>query len=160
MTHCAIVAPKPREEDMAKAYFVVRATIADPTERKAFDKWYQTEHLPDATKSFGAIRAWRLWGSTDPSMHQATCEFADEASLDRAMKGDDLKRLVADFNRDWPDVKRTRESFVLAQDFGVGSCRHSGAREARARNPYARRAWTLVHSRYRENERASFCFSR
>ena len=104
---------------MAKAYFVARATVADPTERKAFDKWYQTEHLPDATKSFGAIRAWRLWGSTDPSMHQATYEFADEASLDRAMKGEDLKRLVADFDRDWPDVKRTRETFVLAGEFAA-----------------------------------------
>ena len=30
------------------------------------------------------------------------------------MKGDDLKRLVADFNRDWPGVSRTRETFVLA----------------------------------------------
>ncbi len=26
-----------------------------------------------------------------------------------------MKRLTADFNRDWPDVTRTRESFVLAQ---------------------------------------------
>jgi hypothetical protein len=25
------------------------------------------------------------------------------------MKGEDIKRLVADFNRDWPDVSRTRE---------------------------------------------------
>jgi hypothetical protein len=41
------------EEIMAKAYFVVRATVADPARRKAFDTWYQTEHLPDATKSFG-----------------------------------------------------------------------------------------------------------
>jgi hypothetical protein len=29
-------------------------------------------------------------------------EFTDQASLDRAMTGEDLKRLVADFNRDWP----------------------------------------------------------
>ena len=38
---------------MAKAYFVVRATVADAAKRKAFDTWYQTEHLPDAAKSFG-----------------------------------------------------------------------------------------------------------
>jgi len=48
------------------------------------------------------------------AIHQAIYEFKDEASLDRAMKGDDLKRLVADFNRDWPGVSRTRETFVLA----------------------------------------------
>ena len=64
------------------------------------------------------VKAWRFWSLTDPSLHQATYQFADEASLDRAMNGSDLKRLVADFNRDWPDVTRTRETFVLAEEFG------------------------------------------
>jgi len=103
---------------MPSAYFVVRATVADPGKRKAFDSWYQNEHLPDATKSFGVKKAWRFWSLTDPSLHQATYEFADEASLDRAMKGEDMKRLIADFNRGWPDVTRTREIFVLAEEFG------------------------------------------
>jgi hypothetical protein len=35
------------------------------------------------------------------------------------MKGEDIKRLVADFNRDWPDVSRTRELLVLAEAFGA-----------------------------------------
>jgi hypothetical protein len=35
------------------------------------------------------------------------------------MKGEELKRLVADFNRDWPEIKRMRETFVLAQEFGA-----------------------------------------
>jgi hypothetical protein len=30
-----------------------------------------------------------------------------------------LKRLVADFNRDWPDVTRTREVLVLAEEYGA-----------------------------------------
>jgi hypothetical protein len=34
------------------------------------------------------------------------------------MNGLDLKRLVADFNRDWPDVTRIRETLVLAEEFG------------------------------------------
>ena len=38
---------------MPKAYFVVRATVADAAKRKAFDTWYQKEHLPDATRSWG-----------------------------------------------------------------------------------------------------------
>ncbi len=41
------------------------------------------------------------------------------ASLDRAVNGDDMKRLVADFNRDWPDVTRSREILVLAEEFGA-----------------------------------------
>jgi hypothetical protein len=44
-------------------------------------------------------------------------EFADEAALDRAMNGDDFKRLIADFNRDWPEVPRMRDTFVLAQTY-------------------------------------------
>jgi hypothetical protein len=104
---------------MPAAFFVVRATVPDPTKREAFDRWYQNEHLPDAAKSFGAKKAWRFWSLTDPSIHQATYEFADEASLDRAMKGEDQKRLVDDFNRDWPEIKRTRETLVLAEEFSA-----------------------------------------
>ena len=40
-----------------------------------------------------------------------------EAALDRAIKGEDMKQLIADFNRDWPDVTRTRDTFVLAEKF-------------------------------------------
>jgi hypothetical protein len=29
-----------------------------------------------------------------------------------------MKRLVADFNRDWPNVTRTRDTLVLAEEFG------------------------------------------
>jgi hypothetical protein len=52
-------------------------------------------------------------------VHEATYQFVDEASLDRATNGADMKRLVADFNRDWPDVTRTRETFVLAEEFAA-----------------------------------------
>jgi hypothetical protein len=105
------------EETMPAAYFVVRATVADPARRAAFDAWYSREHMPDAVKSFGAEKAWRFWSLTDPSLHQATYQFADKAALDRAVNGDDLKRLVADFNRDWPDVTRTRELLLLAEEY-------------------------------------------
>jgi hypothetical protein len=104
---------------MPLAYFVVRATVADPLKRQAFGEWYSREHLPDAAKAFGVKKAWRYWSLNDPSLHVAMYEFADQASLDRAMKGEDLKRLVADFNRDWPGITRTRETLVLAEEFGT-----------------------------------------
>jgi hypothetical protein len=68
---------------MPAAFFVVRATVADPAKRAAFDTWYAKEHLPDAVKSFGAKRASRFWSATDPSVHQAMYEFADQAALER-----------------------------------------------------------------------------
>ena len=102
---------------MPPAYFVVRATVSDPAKRAAFDAWYSREHMPDAVKSFGAQRAWRHWSLTDPSAHQATYQFTDAASLDRATSGEHLKRLVADFDRDWPGIPRTREVLVLAEEY-------------------------------------------
>ncbi len=104
---------------MPAAFFVVRATVTDPARRAAFDKRYATEHLPDAVKSFGAKKAWRFWSATDPSLHLAMYEFDDQSSLDRATGGDEMMRLVADFNRDWPEVTRTREVLVLAETFAV-----------------------------------------
>ncbi|MEH2626213.1 hypothetical protein V1292_004268 [Bradyrhizobium sp. AZCC 1719] len=101
---------------MPAAFFVVRATVSDPTRRQAFDAWYSREHLPDAMRSFGAVKAWRYWSATDPSLHEAMYQFTDKAALDRAIEGPDMKRLVADFNRDWPDVTRTREVLVLAEE--------------------------------------------
>jgi hypothetical protein len=102
---------------MPPAYFVVRATVTDPAKRAAFDTWYSREHMPDTLKSFGAQRAWRCWSLSDPSLHQATYQFADKAALDRTVNGEELKRLTADFSRDWPDVTRTRELLVLAEEF-------------------------------------------
>ena len=104
---------------MPAAFFIVRATVTDPARREAFDSWYSREHLPDAMKSFGALKAWRYWSTTDPSLHHAMYQFTDQAALDRAIEGPDMKRLVADFNRDWPDVTRTREVLVLAEELAA-----------------------------------------
>ena len=101
---------------MPAAFFVVRATVSDPAKRQAFDAWYSREHLPDALKSFEAVKAWRYWSLTDPSLHHAMYQFDDQAALDRAMAGPHMKRLVADFIRDWPDVTRTRETLVMAEE--------------------------------------------
>src|SRR4051812_26382449 len=104
---------------MPAAFFVVRATVADPARREAFGVWYSREHLPDAMKSFGAVKAWRYWSATDPSLHHAMYQFTDKAALDRATEGPEMKRLVADFIRDWPDVTRTREVLVLAEELAA-----------------------------------------
>ena len=101
---------------MPAAFFVVRATVSDPARREAFGAWYSREHLPDAMKSFGAVKAWRYWSATDPSLHQAMYQFTDKSALDRAIEGPEMKRLIADFNRDWPDVTRTRDVLVLAEE--------------------------------------------
>ena len=103
---------------MPAAFFIVRSTVADPAKRAAFDKWYQDDFWPDVLESLGVKKAWRLWSLSDPAIHQATYQFGDEPALDRAMK-EEVPRLIDKFVRDWPDVPRLRETFVLAQEFGA-----------------------------------------
>ena len=102
---------------MPKAFFVVRATVADPAQRAAFDAWYHREHLPDAMAAFDAEKAWRFWSESDPAMHQATYQFADRAALDRMLASAGLKALIAEFDRAWPGIPRTREVLTLAEEF-------------------------------------------
>jgi hypothetical protein len=103
---------------MRTAFFAVRSTVADPAKRAAFDKWYQDDFWPNVLKSLRVKKAWRLWSLTDPAVHQAFYQFDDEAALDRAMN-EEVPRLIDMFVRDWPDVPRVRETFVLAQEFGA-----------------------------------------
>ncbi|HEX2216647.1 MAG TPA: hypothetical protein VHG27_08160, partial [Xanthobacteraceae bacterium] len=62
---------------MPKAFFIVRSVVPDASQRQAFDDWYRTDHLPWAMKVFGAEKGWRFWSETDPSVHQASYQFAD-----------------------------------------------------------------------------------
>jgi hypothetical protein len=111
---------------MAKAFFVVRAVVSDPSRRSAFDDWYRHEHLPQAMAAFGAEKGWRVWSETDPAVHQATYRFADLGALNRGVGGDGLKALVAEFDRAWPGVPRTREIMTLAEE----ADRQTGAQSA------------------------------
>ena len=105
---------------MPAAFFVVRAIVADPAKRKAFDEWYHREHLPDVIKALGAVRGWRCWSASDPSLHQAMYQVVDQATLERAIGSEVNKKLVAEFDRAWPGVTRTREILVLAEEIAAG----------------------------------------
>ena len=99
--------------------FIVRAVVADPAERAAFDAWYRAEHLPDAVKTFGAQKAWRFWSESDPAVHIAQYQFADRATLDHGTRPENMTRLVADFDKAWPAIKRSREIVTLAQEWSA-----------------------------------------
>ena len=95
---------------------MVRAEV-DPTVRDRFDAWYGAEHLPDASRAFGAVRAWRGWSELHDNVHIAVYEFADRAAADRIMKSDAIRELISEFDRLWKGrVTRTRELVELAQD--------------------------------------------
>ena len=101
------------------ALFIVRAEVSE-ADRAAFDRWYETEHLPDAMAAFGTTRARRGWSDLDPAMHVAIYEFD---TLDRAREvvggdaSDAIRALIAEFDRVWQGrVTRTRELIGIAQE--------------------------------------------
>ena len=100
---------------MPKAYFMVRAVVEERL-REKFDHWYATDHLPWALKDFKAEKAWRFWSTLEPGVHYAVYQFADAAKLQAAMRDDILKPLIADFDKNFPTVTRTRDNLLLAQE--------------------------------------------
>jgi len=96
------------------AWLVVRATVANAADRAGFDAWYRAEHLPDAMKAFGVATAWRGWSEQDPAVHCAHYRFESAERLDAMTKGPEIAALIAEFDRCWPNVTRTREVFVVA----------------------------------------------
>ena len=102
-----------------KGIFMVRAVVASPDDRPGFDEWYETAHLPDALKIFGATRAWRTWSRSDPSVHIAFYEFANVDAADAIQGTDGIKGLIAEFDRLWGDkVTRSREVLDVVGEIG------------------------------------------
>jgi hypothetical protein len=100
----------------ARGLFVVRAEVPDAAERPAFDRWYATEHLPDAVAAFGALRGWRCWSRSNPAVHYAFYEFAELAQAEAVPASPEMPRLVAEFDRAWGKrVTRTREVLEVAR---------------------------------------------
>jgi hypothetical protein len=99
------------------AYLVVRAVVADPEDRAAFDQWYRTEHLPDALKAFGARSAMRGWSTLDPSVHTAYYRFDTVEDVRAISDSAAIKGLIAEFDRVWGTrVDRTRDIVPIADE--------------------------------------------
>ncbi|MEQ9643332.1 MAG: hypothetical protein RIM84_25150 [Alphaproteobacteria bacterium] len=97
------------------AYLIVRAEVAE-ADREAFDKWYETEHLPDAKKAFGTLSAERGWSDVTPGVHIALYAFPDLDAARTATSSDDIKALIAEFDRVWQGrVTRSREVVGVKQ---------------------------------------------
>jgi hypothetical protein len=92
------------------ALFIVRAEVADAGEREAFDRSYEQEHLPQAATAFQAVR--RGAARFDPPiLRLLRNSWAAQVILD----SDTLKGLIAEFDRVWRTVTRTREVVATRQ---------------------------------------------
>jgi len=99
-----------------KVYFMVRAEVANELDRRKFDQWYGTHHLPLAMDKFHAEKGWRFWSRSDPSVHYALYQFSDMATLRNRLESPDFKMLVADFDQAWPQVTRSRDLIEAVQE--------------------------------------------
>ena len=100
---------------VAKACLMVRAAVVDAADRPGFDRWYETEHLPDAVARFGAERGWRAWSRTGPAVHYAFYEFADLERAQAVLASPELRAQVAEFDRAWGlRVTRARDILEVA----------------------------------------------
>src|SRR5271157_1545690 len=98
------------------AWLVVRAVVTE-ADRRDFDHWYRTEHLPDALRAFAAIKAWRGWSRTDPSVHVAFYQFAEVAAAEAVANSPTIRTLIAEFDARWGTrVSRTREIIEVADE--------------------------------------------
>ena len=98
------------------AYLIVRAEVAE-ADRDAFDRWYETEHLPDAHAAFGSLTARRGWSDVTPGVHIAIYEFPSLARANQIAAGSpEITALIAEFDRVWQDrVLRSREVVGVKQ---------------------------------------------
>lgn len=106
------------EAQDGKGYLVVRAVIDEEVDRPAFDRWYETDHLPLIRTALDAEKAWRFWSRLDPSVHYAVYRLPDAATARARVESELLKPLIADFDHAWPKVRRTRDIVEGVQFIG------------------------------------------
>ncbi|MGM0583993.1 MAG: hypothetical protein ACQEUZ_05025 [Pseudomonadota bacterium] len=96
------------------ALLIVRAEVP-AVDREAFDNWYETEHLPEAYAAFACNAARRGWVEGEPPHHLAFYEFDSAGAAETAVASDAMKTLIADFDRAFPHIRRSREIVDIAQ---------------------------------------------
>jgi hypothetical protein len=99
-----------------KAFILIRSVVPNPDDRKEFDHWYETDHLPVVlSKVTGVLQAWRFWSHTDPSIHYTLGEFADMDALRQAASSEGFKFVLADYDRAWGSKGVTRARDIIEQ---------------------------------------------
>ncbi len=102
---------------MATAVLIVRARLNKLSDRRKFDDWYRTEHLPSALKAFRAQRAWRCWSRANPLVHLALYEFASVEEAEAIIDSEALAGQIAAFDDYWgTEVTRTREIVEVVEE--------------------------------------------
>ena len=99
---------------MAIALFAVKATIT-PDREKAFNEWYNHEHIPDLFRFKGIVSARRYKAimGEDKFQYLALYEFESEETLQQFLKSDHFAWLKTETDAHFGDVcERQRAAYV------------------------------------------------
>ena len=99
---------------MATALFTVKSTIT-PEREKAFNEWYNHEHIPDLFKFKGVVSARRYKAimPEDNFQYVAVYEFESEETLRQFLESDHLAWLKQEFDSRFCDAsERQRAAYV------------------------------------------------
>jgi len=99
---------------MPTALFTVKTTVT-PEREKAFNHWYNHEHIPDVSKFKGVLSARRYKAimPEDKFQYVAIYEFESEETLQEFLKSDHLTWLKKEFDSHFGDVsERQRAAYV------------------------------------------------
>ena len=101
------------------AFVLVRSVVANPDDRKPFDHWYHTDHIPLVFSKIANVnQAWRFWSKSDPAVHYSLSEFSNIGEFQAAASSEGFKHIVADYDRAWGErVTRTRDILEKVQHF-------------------------------------------
>lgn len=99
---------------MATVLFTVKATIPRDQE-DAFNRWYDSEHVPQFLRFPGAVsaRRYRAIDGEDAYRYMAVYELQDEATYRRLMASPHFKELKAEYDSHFGAVsQRARAAYV------------------------------------------------
>ena len=99
---------------MPTALFTVKATIA-PDRERAFNEWYNHEHIPDVFKFAGVVsaRRYRAILPEDRFQYVAVYEFESEETLRTFLASEHFKGLVREFDAKFGEAsERQRAAYV------------------------------------------------
>jgi hypothetical protein len=103
-----------KEDSMATALFVVKATIPKEQE-KEFNRWYDEVHVPMVLQFNGMVSARRYKAilGEDKYQYMAVYEVKDEPTLKKLLESDHMKMLRTDYDAKFgPVSERARFAYV------------------------------------------------
>jgi antibiotic biosynthesis monooxygenase (ABM) superfamily enzyme len=91
-----------------KGIFIVWASIA-PEKEEAFNRWYNEDHLPKTLEVLPGIlsgRRYKIIEGEEKFKYMAIYEFKSYEALEKALKSDQIKRLIGEYNAAWGEGGR------------------------------------------------------